>query len=479
MLIGREVELKQLKEMYESSENSLAVLYGRKGIGKTALAREFIEDKPAAYYAARECTDMEQQLLLSKEWGLYIDTASSWLKYQELFESIIDKKTDKKKTADKKVSEKKAADKKGYEKKAADNKKIVIIIDEFHLLLKENKDVANIISDILNSDKKVMFLFMSSSINWVENDMVNEFGMAVKYISRIIKLKEMTFADMVKFYPKLSVEQCIYVNAALGGIPGYMRLWQENKSVKENLNKLFFCKEGELYNEAESFLKTELRELSAYNTILAALAAGRYKLNDIHACTGFSRAKISVYIKNLMELDVIEKVFSFETGDRENIQKGLYRIRDNFLNFWYCYVYPHKSIIESGDGKEIYNAYFLPETSEYMRQYFAKVCEEYLRLLSRHKRLMYVYDKWGSWHGKNGVIDIIGVDSDGHYIASLCNFKSKAASEGMLDECITALSFAGIIASEIYLFSRNGFTIEFMDKVRDDKGIVLVDMKEL
>ena len=58
------------------------------------------------------------------------------------------------------------------------------------------------------------------------------------------------------------------------------------------------------------------------SSILAALAAGKYKLNDIYAQTGFSRAKISVYIKNLIELDVVEKVFSFDALESRGYRKG-------------------------------------------------------------------------------------------------------------------------------------------------------------
>ena len=49
------------------------------------------------------------------------------------------------------------------------------------------------------------------------------------------------------------------------------------------------------------------------------------KLNDIYRHTGFSRAKISVYLKNLMELDLAEKVYSYDTEGRSDTQKGIYR----------------------------------------------------------------------------------------------------------------------------------------------------------
>lgn len=82
-----------------------------------------------------------------------------------------------------------------------------------------------------------------------------------------------------------------------------------------------------MHHAAEELIGASLRELSVYETILAHIAAGRDKLNDLYLATGFSRAKISVYMKNLSAFDIVGKVVSFETGGWENTKKGIYRIK--------------------------------------------------------------------------------------------------------------------------------------------------------
>ena len=129
------------------------------------------------------------------------------------------------------------------------------------------------------------------------------------------------------------MEKTIYANAVLGGVPEYLDYWNEKSSVKENILRIFLRKDSSLLYDAENFLKRELRELGAYNAILASMASGRNKLNDIYARTGFSRAKISVYIKNLMQLELVAKVFSFDNASSMNAKKGVYRISHSFLLF--------------------------------------------------------------------------------------------------------------------------------------------------
>ena len=74
-----------------------------------------------------------------------------------------------------------------------------------------------------------------------------------------------------------------------------------------------------------------------------AIAKGENKLNDLFLYTGYSRPKISVYMKNLSHFDIVEKVVSFETGGWDNAKKGIYRIKDTYVNFFYRFVYPHLS----------------------------------------------------------------------------------------------------------------------------------------
>ena len=78
------------------------------------------------------------------------------------------------------------------------------------------------------------------------------------------------------------------------------------------------------------------------------------KLNDIYVHTEFSRAKISVYLKNLMSLDIVEKVASFDTPGTENTMKGIYRISNPYINFWYRFVYPHEAYLNLMDKDKFY-----------------------------------------------------------------------------------------------------------------------------
>lgn len=453
MLLGRKSELNSLEDTYERGKNAALVLYGREGIGKTALAGEFISGKAAFYYCARELSEREQSLELLAELSCAPEEDMTYSVYRALKARILKN----------------------------EDVKTVIVFDEFQYIVKYGDTFKNALLSLLNDESlsgRIMFLFLSSSVNWVENSMVTDLGILARTLSGIIKLKELSFMETVERFPKMSIENTIYTRAIFGGVPGLLDYWDVEKDLRENICSLFLTKSAPFYKEAEYFLKSELRELPAYNAILTTMAQGNFKLNEIYARTGFSRAKISVYLKNLIELDVVEKVFSFETGDHENVKKGIYTIKDSYLRFWYRYVFPNMSLIEQGKGPEVYFEKVLTSFDDFMRERFAEICLEYMKLSSNLGRLEHSYDEWGCWHGKAGDIDIVAGNADGDRLAGFCTFSDRPLELSELDKFRNLLEIAGTENAETYIFAKSGFNIELKSEA-EKYNINLINMDEL
>lgn len=451
MLIGRTQELERLNGLYASERSSITVLYGRSGIGKTTLTRHFLHGKKAVYYAARRVTAQEQLLCMKQEWD-----AESAEDFYEAFTTL-------------------------YDATGMTAGKLVLVFDEFRNLL---EDSSGFLAAFLrfyaehHGDGTLMVLLLSSSVSWVENEMAGVLGSAARLLQGFIKLKEFSFMELAGYHKGSSVQANIYTGAVLGGIPGYLSLWREKDSFRENVIRLFLSEDAPLFGEAERYLKKELRELSAYNTILAALAQGKYKLNDIYTHTGFSRAKISVYLKNLTELDCTEKLFSFDTSEQRSVQKGLYRIREPFLRFWYRFIYPNLSEITMGRGEQVYDNAIAPYLTGFVGESFSHVCGEYLQLLNRYGRLKEQYGNFGVWYGKTGRIDVVAKTEEGAYLVGFCDCHTEETGATVLENYASVLESAGIRPTEWYCFSMQGFSKELELAVRE-QGIHLVNAKDM
>ena len=210
-----------------------------------------------------------------------------------------------------------------------------------------------------------------------------------------------------------------------------------------------------------------------------AIAKGENKLNDLFHYTGYSRPKISVYMKNLSHFDIVEKVVSFETGGWDNAKKGVYRIKDTYINFYYRFVYPHLSDLYMMSPEEFYDTYIENELDEYLNRYFINVCMEYLSLLNQIRRLPLAVTKMGTWVGKTGNIDIIAQSSDRQNIVGLCNWEKSELTMEMCKELFDSMNKAKITSKHIYLFSAKAFAPDVVEMAKADSRFELIDMNEL
>lgn len=453
-MIVRAAQIRSLKENYEAQGNSILLLYGRDGCEKEGMLRIYLQDKKHFYYRARQASAQEQYRQMAAEVEQTYDVKLQKGTYNEIFNRI----------------------------KSGDATKLVVVIDEFQYLVKKAPEFMD--SLIKLRDKRlypgpVQIILASSDVAWVEQELAVCLGERVKKIKETIKLQDLTFLDLVRAYPENTVSEVVQIYGVIGGVSSYVSRWNPKVDVRTNICRNVLSPYGWLHHEAEHYISLRLRELAVYETILSAIAAGNRKLNDLYHLTGFSRAKISVYLRNLMEMDVIEKADSFETGGDRNTQKGLYQIRDHYINFWFRFIYPHLSDLYLLKPEEFYDRYIAPDIDEYMNRYFVQVCMEYMELMNRVGKLPLQVTKLGTWIGKQGTADIVAQDAVRNTLVGSCNWSKPMMTAADVEGLEQTLKKARLSPKHIFLFTATEFAPELVELAGKDERFILVDMKEL
>lgn len=290
-------------------------------------------------------------------------------------------------------------------------------------------------------------------------------------------MKAMGFYDAVKFFPDYSLRDKVFAYAVLGGIPHYLNQWNAELSVGENIRWNILTKGCVLYSEVDFLLHQELRETPIYNSIIEAVALGNTKLNDISQKSLIEdTSKTSVYLKNLIELGIIEREFSVDAGTKEkaNSSRGIYRLTDNFFRFWYAFGFANYSQLEDGDVDGVYKYIVEPALHEFASFTFKDVCREFVRELQKDNVLPFRYTKMGRWTGKTTVrdknaksemrtteteIDLLGIDREAkEYLVGECKFKKSPFSYSEYLDAAAKLKPQNPKAKFHYiLFSESGF----------------------
>ncbi len=454
MIIGRNAELNQLGTYYFRDKSQILVLYGQKNIGKTALLKEFMQDKPGFYYCAESCSDREQRYKIG-QWLASQDIKT--LKYPEfsdVFKCFSNIHTQKK----------------------------VIVFDEFQNIIKSSPDFMRELSKFIHLNWKTeeyLVILASSSISFVENSLVSKIGDSAFEISGFLKIKELSFAALKEYFSFYSAEDCFLTYSILGGVPGYWKMFDEHLSVKDNIVNSIIRKSGALNAQGNSLVSEELRETQVYNTILYSLCEGKNKLNDLYEHTGFSRAKISVYLRNLMEFEFVKKIYSIDSKGYENTKKGLYDISNNFLAFYYSFIYKYSSFLEMLKPEEFYNKYVAPALKQYASRYFADVCMESITNLNEKKRLPINVSSMGSWYGKQGNIDIVASSENGKNILCICEYDKPMLTYDDYEWLLFTADKADIKPDYIYLFSGTRFDEKLSLEAKVRKNLTLFLLEDL
>ena len=477
MFIGRKQELQFLEKQYSGTGGKLVVLYGRRRVGKTETLHEFCKGKPHVFYSCREISDKLQLRSFSEKMLREKIPAADYIREFADWESAL---------------------KSVLQLPYGDQKKL-LIIDEFPYMCKGNDSIPSILQTLWDEclkDENVMLVLCGSAMSFIEKELLSEKNPLYGRATGIYKMGAMGFYDAAQFFPTYSHRDQIMAYAVLGGIPHYLRQFDPALSLEENIKQNILTKGCVLYSEVEFLLRQELRETTLYNSIIEAVALGCTKLNDISVKSLVDdTSKTSVYLKNLMELEIIKREFSVDDGikERANVSRGLYRLTDNFFRFWYAFVFTNISELESGDVDGVFDYSVKPVLHEFASLAFEDICREYVRELQKSGKLPFRYKTMGRWWGKTTVrrkdsteireteIDLLAVSSrSDQYLVGECKFKGRPLSYAdYLDTAAKLMPQQEKADFYYYLFSESGFDERLTEEASHNDRLRLVTLEDL
>jgi hypothetical protein len=247
-------------------------------------------------------------------------------------------------------------------------------------------------------------------------------------------LQPVAFFDLNAFFLDLPIKELVEVYGFADGIPEYINkiqlpFWEWlDGALKRDL--------GFFRDEVEFLLLYEFDAPSTYKLILEAIALGKVKLNDIKMHLNLPRTDLSPYLRNLIAVDLIKR--EVPLTETANSRHGRYFLKDNFLKFWFRYIYPNLSSLEAGlfDVTEIQASY-----SQYIGPIFDEVAKQYLGVTG-----IFPCNQIGRWWWKDVEIDIVAL-SETRLEALFCECK--------WEEQVDALAILKRLSQKVLFFQWN------------------------
>jgi AAA+ ATPase superfamily predicted ATPase len=461
MFIGRSSELEKLNGMYADGKFEFVIVYGRRRVGKTTLIKEFIRDKRAIYFVAREADGAVNLKGFSND--VYSVTAKELAKNS--FFSDWEKAFD-------------------YILQISEAGRIVLAIDEYPFLAAGHRPVSSILQahiDARFAESKLFLILCGSSMSFMENQVLGYKSPLYGRRTAQFKIAPFGFFDALPFLEPFSKEDKAVLYGVTGGIPEYLNKINAAKSVSENIKDLFLTASGALFEEPSNLLKQELREPSTYNGIIEAIASGASRLNEIATKCGIESNKCAKYLKSLISLGIVKKELPVtETSSK----KSIYLLDDMMFRFWYRFVFPNMSGIVSGLGGAIFDFEIKEELPAYMGPVFEEICKQYLLEQAKKNALPFPPGAIGKWWGNNPVlkrqeeIDVLTCRKDSALFCE-CKWTNAPADTDALSSLAKRADLFNYKKTWLWLFAKTGFTDRLVAEAEKRDNVRLVRFQDM
>ena len=384
----REIEFEKLREIEDLSHEvaQFTIITGRRRVGKTEMVKKFYENRIMLYFfvARKAETDLCDIFVDEIRTKLNIPMLDSkGMSFVAIFKYVME---------------------------LSQTRHINLFIDEFQDFYRVNPSIYSDMQNIWDSykNKAHINLIVAGSVNTLMNKIFKDkkqplFGRHTNTMHirpfRPSVLKEI----MSEYCPNYKKSDLLALYTLTGGVAKYVELFIDRKKFTEKkMLDMFFERDSYFLPEGKNMLIDEFgTDYGIYFSILTLIAQGKNTRSELENTLNIK--ELSGYLKNLSEeYGLISKMQPvYEKSTNKNVH---YIIDDQFLRFWFRFVYKYTHIIEAGGNdklKTIVERDFATVSGKSLESYFNEVLKESGQ-----------YTRLGYWHDRKGEneIDIIAED---------------------------------------------------------------------
>ena len=463
--VDRQQELEVLERALSASSPALFILYGRRRVGKTALLHRACSQRRHVFFTADLGSRSDQltsfAACLARDLGQDELGGLTFRGWEEALRYVVAR---------------------------AVEEPLALVLDEFQHLVAADSSLASVLQRLWDAEiarSRLSLVLCGSYVGFMERSVLGVKNPLFGRRTGQLLLRPLRFRDASLFFPSWTAEERMSALGVLGGIPAYLKQFDPANDLAANVRRAVLDLGAPLLEEPRFLLMEELREPQSYFSLCRAMAHGHGRPNEIAQAAGLAGGNPAAYLASLREMQLVERRVPVSERNPERSRRGLYRLADPFLRFWFRFVLPHRTALEAGDAELLWHRKIEPHLAQHVAWAFEDAAREHLQELNRRGELPAVYDRIGGWwHGPEEV-DVAAVADDGPLLLGECKWTSRLVGpdvlrtlEGKVPSVQADLKRpAGRI--DLALFSRSGFTPELQRQARARDDVLLFTVGEM
>ena len=322
-IIGRKEEKELLARIWQSRQSEFVAVCGRRRIGKTFLVREYFEEQMVFQVSGIANGNTNEQLknfyyTLRRYDSTVSEIPKDWIDAFELLIRYLSALT--------------------LERK-------VVFLDELPWMDTLGGNFIAALEHFWNgwasTRRDIVLIVCGSATSWMMDKLINNHGGLYGRLTHRIMLKAFSLGEAEQFLQAKGVHLSRYevteTYMVLGGIPYYLNMLDYRMSLAQNVDRLLFNPNGELYNEFDMLYRSLFSHSEVYVKVVECLNNRGYGMtrSEIVEATGLKSGKmLTTVLANLESCGFIRKYASYGCADR----KALYQLVDFFTLFYFRFL---------------------------------------------------------------------------------------------------------------------------------------------
>ena len=415
-IIGRDKEIKELVELYNSDKSEFVAVYGRRRVGKTFLIDEALKGKITFRHAGLSPVDEEGKKNSLKDqlkhfyFSLQMQgmkkskCPSSWMEAFFMLSQLLE---------------------------AKDNgKRQVVFLDELPWMDTPRSGFITAFEGFWNTwgchRDNLMLVVCGSANSWMLDNLVNSHGGLYGRTTYEVKLSPFKLGECEQFLKKKGIRMSRYdivqSYMVLGGIPYYLGYMKKGLSLAQNIDLLFFEKDAKLRNEYDRLFASVFSNPEQIKRIVGFLGTRRmgYTRQEILSKVGLDDNGLSSkMLKALVASDFIQPYVPFGMSKHNEH----YKLTDPFCLFYQKFVEGCTEI----DPKFWIHNVTSQSVSSWRGFAFEEVCLSHVRQIKQAINILDVSSSQSSWalrgddDTEGGQIDLLINRKDN--VVDMCEMK--------------------------------------------------------
>ncbi len=408
--LNRIEEQRRLTEALRAKTPSFVVVYSRRRLGKSTLIKKVLSPTDV-YYMADQTERSHQIELLAKEIGLRLDGFDHvvYPDWSALFEAL------------------------NYRTR----ERFTLCLDEFPYLAKSSPELPSLLQKLIDSKTlKYNIVLCGSSQQLMQGLFLDATSPLYGRADQILKLPPIPikyFREAVACSPQEAIEEY----AVWGGVPRYWEIRLQSHSLHEAIEYNLLNAQGVLFEEPYRLFIDDMRDIVQASTLLSFIGNGVNRLSEIAARANKPATSLSGPLDKLITLGYIQREIPFGENPR-NSKKGIYKVADPFMDFYFRFVVPNRSLIELGSTDAVMEE-VARRFNGYVSGHWENMCRQAVSgqvILGTRYGLAARW--WGNISRQEQIeIDVVAESTDGkHLLVGECKWTEKDNADKLFTQLI-------------------------------------------